>query len=43
MKTLITVIILVSITISGMKNAKEFMVDARINHEHRIELAVNGR
>lgn len=43
MKTLITVIILTVITINGMKNAKEFMVDARINHEHRIELAVSSR
>lgn len=43
MKTLIAVIILVVVTINGMKNAKEFMTDVRINHEQRIELAVSGR
>lgn len=43
MKTLIAIIILVVVTINGMKTAKDFMVDTRINHEHRIELAVNGR
>ena len=43
MKTLIAVIILVVVTINGMKNAKEFMTDVRINHEQRIELAASGR
>lgn len=43
MKTLITVIILTVITINGMKNAKEFMLEMRVAHAQQIELAVNGR
>ena len=43
MKTLVAIIILVVVTMNGMKGAKEFMMEVRTQHAQQIELAVNGR
>lgn len=43
MKTLLTVIILVVITVNGMNHAKQLMTDLRVVHANHIEIAVNGR